>query len=659
MQIKYRPEIDGLRTIAVLAVIIYHAQFMLGGEHFLKGGFLGVDVFFVISGFLITSIIMKEVITRGKFSFVNFYERRARRLLPALYTVIICSLPVAWLLLLPTQLEDYAKSILSTLVFGSNFYWDISLQEYGAESALLKPFLHTWSLAVEEQYYILFPLILLAIYRWCKSYTVVLLTAGLLISLQFSDSLSKFDHSASFYMLPTRFWELLAGSLLANILHFHPQRENDELLNKTMPVLGLFLILHAIIFVDFDSNHPGYVTLQPVIGTMLIIWFSSPSELITRMLSSRAFVAIGLISYALYLWHYPIFAFGRHFNPVPEISDKFLWIALSFVLATASYFFIERPLRDKNRVKSKTFLVLILLSTAPILIMSYLFMSGHVEGVQKARLETLYGANNPDNKILRAETWRPLLHLHHEFGYKGGRGAKADEASLSEKEQSWFSAKESKKILIIGDSHSKDLFNALYLNKQLFKGLEFARYGFDIAGGPEVYEEMVRSPNFQKANVVIISERYCTETNQKRLDCEQLAALPGLIRNLQREGKKVVVASNTPEFKPYNGYVNIFDGYLRKKMDQFNETELNQLYYSMQVPIVKKVNERLKQFAINAGAKYLNKFTLLCDEQGKVCDGTTQSGMKLFYDYGHYTLDGAKYVGWKIYKSDWLEEAVR
>lgn len=358
MKLTYRPEIDGLRTIAVLAVIIYHLDVVFGNTQLLQGGFLGVDIFFVISGFLITSIIMSEYHNTQGFSLVNFYERRARRLLPALFIVILVSLPFAWYLLLPSQLEDFAKSILSTLAFGSNFYWDMSLQEYGAESAQLKPFLHTWTLAVEEQYYIFFPLILLAIYKWWKSHTVVILLALLLLSLQFAEYMTPIDHSFSYYMLPTRFWELLAGSLLANILYYHPKEENDTPLNKTMPILGLYLIVHSVFFVEFESNHPGFITLLPVIGTILIIWFANKDELVTKILSCELFVGIGLVSYSLYLWHYPIFAFGRIVDASPTWHDKTQWLLLTLLLSSASYLLIEKPFRNKNIFRTRIFFAL-------------------------------------------------------------------------------------------------------------------------------------------------------------------------------------------------------------------------------------------------------------------------------------------------------------
>ena len=183
MKINYRPEIDGLRAIAVVAVIFYHAQLSIFDQKFFKGGFIGVDIFFVISGYLITSIILKELFKTGHFSFKNFYERRIRRILPVLLFVMMVSLPFAWVYLLPDSFIDFSKSILSSLGFISNIYFWFSSQAYGAESNILNPFLHTWSLSVEEQYYILFPIILLISFRYLQKYLLTILIVGVLISL--------------------------------------------------------------------------------------------------------------------------------------------------------------------------------------------------------------------------------------------------------------------------------------------------------------------------------------------------------------------------------------------------------------------------------------------------------------------------------------------
>jgi peptidoglycan/LPS O-acetylase OafA/YrhL len=215
MKITYRPEIDGLRAIAVCAVIFYHAQISIFGHQPFKGGFIGVDIFFVISGYLITSIILKELITTGSFSFKYFYERRIRRILPALIFVMLVSLPFAWMYLLPSSFIDFSKSILYSLGFSSDYYFWYSGHQYGAESGLYKPFLHTWSLSVEEQFYILFPIVLLITFKYFRKYLIYILILGFVVSLGLADWSSRNYPSASFYFLHTRVWELLAGSILA------------------------------------------------------------------------------------------------------------------------------------------------------------------------------------------------------------------------------------------------------------------------------------------------------------------------------------------------------------------------------------------------------------------------------------------------------------
>jgi peptidoglycan/LPS O-acetylase OafA/YrhL len=349
MKLTYRPEIDGLRAIAVGAVILYHAQITVFGHQPFKGGFIGVDIFFVISGYLITSIILKELNTTGTFSFKHFYERRIRRILPALLFVMLVSLPFAWMYLLPSSFIDFSKSILYSLGFSSNFYFHYSGQQYGAESGLLKPFLHTWSLSVEEQFYILFPIVLLTTIKYFKKHLLTILVIGLIISLQMADWGSRSYTSASFYFLHTRMWELLAGSILAYFEITLGHRNKNKTLNLTLPSIGLFLIGHSILFFNDGMFHPSFYTLSPIIGVCLIIWFSNKDELITKILSTKLFVGIGLISYSLYLWHYPIFAF----NEITEFTQgslfyKLLLGIIIIILSIFSYYFIERPARNKN-----------------------------------------------------------------------------------------------------------------------------------------------------------------------------------------------------------------------------------------------------------------------------------------------------------------------
>ena len=348
MKLIYRPEIDGLRAIAVIVVILYHSQITILGHQFFKGGFIGVDIFFVISGYLITSIILKELLITGSFSLKHFYESRIRRILPTLLFVMFVSTPFAYMYLLPSNFEDFSKSIIYSLGFSSNFYFYYSGQQYGAEDALLKPFLHIWSLSVEKQFYILIPIFLLITYKFFRKYLIYILIIFLIVSLLISDWSSRNYPSLNFYMLPTRSWEFIAGSVLAyfevNLRH----RGKFHSLYSILPKIGLLLIFHSILFFNHEMFHPSFYTISPIIGVCLIIWFSNKKELITKILSSKVFMAIGVISYSLYLWHYPIFSFAR--IKVSDLSEfeKFGLIVLTFVISIVSYFFIERPFRSKK-----------------------------------------------------------------------------------------------------------------------------------------------------------------------------------------------------------------------------------------------------------------------------------------------------------------------
>ena len=349
MKLTYRPEIDGLRAIAVVAVIIYHAQITILNYQPFKGGFIGVDIFFVISGYLITSIILKELLATGSFSFKYFYERRIRRILPALLFVMTLTLPLGWMYLIPVSFIDFSKSILYSLGFSSNLYFHYSGQLYGAENALLIPFLHTWSLSVEEQYYILFPITLLFIFKYFKKYIIHILFVFFFSSLFLADWGSKNHASFAFYALPTRGWELILGSILAYFELKVRHRNKNKLFNLVMPSIGLILILFSIFFFYDQMFHPSFKTLIPVLGVCLIIWFSNKDEIVTRILSTKLFVGIGLISYSLYLWHYPIFAFARIIEFTQgNVIKKILLGLIILVLSIFSYYFIERPSRNKK-----------------------------------------------------------------------------------------------------------------------------------------------------------------------------------------------------------------------------------------------------------------------------------------------------------------------
>lgn len=376
---NYRAEIDGLRAIAVVSVILYHAQITIFGIDRFKGGFIGVDIFFVISGYLITRIILSELEETNRFSFLRFYERRARRILPMLLLIIAVCLPFAWQRLLPFDLVDFAKSVLSAIGFGSNFFFYYSTTDYGANSALLKPLLHTWSLGIEEQFYIVFPIIILLIWRFARLSLLTLLIGMLLLSVQFADVMAvnwRNSEAFNFFLPFTRFWELLVGSLLAFVeLRFG--RVKNHLVVQTLPIFGLFLIAHSILFFDSNTPHPSFHTLVPIVGVALIIAFCSTDDFVGKMLSLKPIVGIGLISYSLYLWHFPIFAFNRIFSSNPSNYDKLEWAVLTFVLSVFSYFVVEKPSRNRNIISEKVFLSTILITVVGLVFVNFTFISNN------------------------------------------------------------------------------------------------------------------------------------------------------------------------------------------------------------------------------------------------------------------------------------------
>ncbi|MDB9716723.1 acyltransferase [Methylophilaceae bacterium] len=361
--LTYRTEIDGLRAIAVLPVILFHAGF-----GFFSGGFLGVDIFFVISGYLITSIIVLDK-QAGKFTYKNFYLRRAKRILPALFTVIIACIPLALIFMPPAAFLDFSKSIISATWFVQNF-WANSNIGYFNISAEEMPLLHTWSLSVEEQFYILYPTFLIFFLSLGKRVLIGAITSILIISVslsQFGGNLAStfpfYDEvfrlnaipSFAFFLTPTRIFELLAGSLCVFIFPQYKSKATKNFLS----VFGLALIVISILVFDKSLPLPGFLTFIPILGTVLIILYGQSNTFVGKFLSSKVLVSIGLISYSLYLWHQPLFAFARISSlNEPSAYVLMLLIAGSFLLAFLTYRFIETPFRHNLKLELKHYLTL-------------------------------------------------------------------------------------------------------------------------------------------------------------------------------------------------------------------------------------------------------------------------------------------------------------
>lgn len=348
MSIGYRKEIDGLRAIAVLPVILFHAGFQ-----WFSGGYIGVDIFFVISGFLITSILLDEH-QHQTFSLAAFYERRARRILPALVLVLACCLPFAYAVLSPIDLRAFAKSLLGANVFLANV---VSYQQtdYFDAASEIKPLLHLWSLSIEEQYYLVLPLLLaFLVKRGAKSVFGMLLVLSV-ASLFYSEQVLYANERAAFFFTHSRAWELLIGSLSAALVHYNhlslqpSSHARTVVARQLLSALGFAMVALPIFFYSKDTPFPGLSATVPAVGTALILLFALENTWVQRLLSLKPLVGVGLISYSAYLWHQPVLAFVRY-RSLESLSTLTLLglVLLVMLMAYLSWRFVERPFRDKQ-----------------------------------------------------------------------------------------------------------------------------------------------------------------------------------------------------------------------------------------------------------------------------------------------------------------------
>ncbi len=352
--ITYRPDIDGLRALAILLVIVFHAF-----PSFLTGGFIGVDIFFVISGFLISGIILK-MLKNNEFSYLNFYKRRVMRLFPALITVLLSFLFFGWFFLFSQEYSYLGKHIFSGAGFISNIIYFLE-SGYFDTSSSLKPLMHLWSLAVEEQFYIFWPILLVFLYKKSKN-SFLIITLLLFFSFAVNIFVGLVNPNLAFYLPITRFWEFLSGAIIAHI-NFYDDNFLNNLINKLnifkknkfftpnfISWLGFLFVLISLFIVNSDNFYKGYVIIL-VFGVFLLILSGKESFINRKIFSSNFLIFIGLISYPLYLWHWSLFSFTKIFVGVElSVATKLLLIMLSFVLAWITYAFIEKPLRySKNK----------------------------------------------------------------------------------------------------------------------------------------------------------------------------------------------------------------------------------------------------------------------------------------------------------------------
>ena len=430
---------DGLRAVAIIPVILFHA-----GLSAISGGYVGVDVFFVISGYLITSRIV-DALEKGSFSLIDFYYARAKRILPALLTVTLVSIPFALYLMLPDGLSSFGRSVSYSLSFLANFHFLHSADYFAASSDRL-PMLHTWSLAVEEQFYLLFPLLLIGLWRFGKGRVPYVLVAIVVFSFLLSIvGARNFPHK-NYFMLPSRMWELLAGSL--SLLYLSRQGSlgqlgsNHSRLKGGLSLLGVALIIYASLTLDSYTAYPGFATLLPVVGAVFIILFASVDGYCRRILQFKPVVWIGKLSFSLYLWHFPIFAFSKIWRDQSGVELP-LWALLSLLLTCAflTYRYIENPIRFSARprrlIAGGIFAVTALLLGAGLLIQKETQLFKVYNGEQLKFLKLVAESEHP--KL----SWDRCSKTSYQKACVGG-DVNAEE-----------------KVVLWGDSHAFTLFDSL------------------------------------------------------------------------------------------------------------------------------------------------------------------------------------------------------
>lgn len=640
-KLNYKAEIDGLRAIAVFSVILYHAQIVLFDRIWFTGGFLGVDIFFVISGYLITRIILVELETTGSFSFLNFYERRARRILPMLFIIIYVSLPFAWQNLLPADFVDYTESILASLFFASNFYFYFNTTEYGAGSALLKPFLHTWSLSVEEQFYLVFPILAISIFRVAQNRFFIFLIGGAFVSIVFSEMMETKDSIMNFYLPLSRFWELGTGSILAyRELKFKATYKTSWA--KLLPMLGISIITVSIFAFDGETAHPGFYTLIPVFGVCLIIGFSSSNDILGKILGSRPFVWFGLISYSAYIWHFPIFAYSRINANEPQNVEKLGLIAFTFILSTISYKLIEQPFRNTKIIGRKLLYVIFFVSALVVVIFGLLAKEhdGFPDRFPK-------GWNNfeLDGDILK----KGFFH-HFDLNKKSLATPSSDDIN----------------IYIFGNSHSIDFLSALYHQKDIYEGYHFLKLFrseqlscFDERDVrfSKYRQALYNSEAYRKSDIFIIASRFVDVSCDNGLKNNPTDAdgLAYLIPRLQKDGKKIIILGNTLVLDRIDGVwleEKIYADAVSENVD-FSDNgtflkykfDAEKVAFSLQSKFNLETNKRLRQFSFKNGLTYLERSDLFCYNSSQRCLVFNDAGHRIRYDYGHLTLAGKSIFG--------------
>jgi peptidoglycan/LPS O-acetylase OafA/YrhL len=628
---SYRPDIDGLRALAVLLVISFYAFPLV-----IPGGFVGVDVFFVISGYLISSIILKGLAT-GSFSFIDFYARRTRRIFPALILVLLSSLLVGSMVLLSDEYSRLLRHSAGGATFLLNYFL-MSEAGYFDRLGELKPLLHLWSLGVEEQFYAIWPFLLWLAWKLRQKIWLLIAVLGL---LSFFWSLVELRHNptSAFYSLQTRFWELLVGAGLAYANLFAPHRLPTRAIAKTWcSIGGLSLILIGVVFIDPTKRFPGWWALLPTAGAVLLIASQSDGLVNKFWLSRRWMVWIGLISFPLYLWHGATFSYARiYLSDQPTLLTRVLVIMASFGLATVTYLFIERPIRSRQDLKLTIGLLAVLSGIAVFSFQSH--------GLQEKQRQTVqsefyaYFADSPPRRWLTyfERGFRHDCNFYQVDEYYASRPTDKPKAEIA---RSCFTADPLKqlRVLIWGDSHAQ------MLNSGLTKTL------------PENWQILQIASSGCVARVDNIGPSatdYCRQANWFALDTIERVR-PDVVIIAQSHGHDVSQAKRIANrLESLDVTAVLFLGPSPQWQADLPKILVRQLWSTMPERTwvgfkrdLLNLNEKLKRdFVATPHSSYVDVLDLFCNLQGCLTRiGDDPKIGSTSWDYGHLTEIASEYL---------------
>lgn len=620
---KHRLDINGLRGVAILMVILFHAF-----PDIVVNGFIGVDIFFVISGYLICSIIIFEI-ESSQFSVINFYQRRIKRLFPSLITILIFSSFAGWYFLLSDEYLSLNYHISAASVFLSNFLLSSEVHYFNSTSEL-KPLLHLWSLAVEEQFYIFCPIMFIIFIKKLR-YMIPLIILFLFLSFTFNVLEIKSSHIDIFYSPFSRSWEILVGCLLA-LLSQHKNLKCGRILCNIFSLMGFLSIALSLVLMKEYDHFPGWWAILPVLGTFLLILSGEEAWFNKKILSSKTLVLIGLISYPLYLWHWPLLSISRIvFMDDLNISHKIFLLILSFVLAYSTYRFLEEPIRKNISPQKSSRVVLVLIIT----------------------LLTIGGINffNYNARLFQSKFSK--VSKKYQIGFKEDRRTLTDEYNKLFREECNFHYLEKKHerpnpscvkpsthntIFLWGDSHAQHLSPGLnhYFSSKSYSLLQIA----SSACPPQITEKndnfCDRANQMALKNILLLKPRLVIIAQRGDYDRKNLEEIIDVLR---KQNINLVIVGPTPQWK-----TDIPKIVLRRYV-YFNRDVPTYLNFAIKTKIFDRDKKLINDMKNFSHIRYISLIDKLCNDAGcmiKMGESLPQDLM--MFDNEHFTIRGSHYV---------------